>query len=153
MGRIYTVSTGLQAVTAAQDLITLTLPNDLIVQVHWWKIGQSSDAGDAESEQLLAILHRTAAAGSGGSSITPKAMNTGDVASSVTAARNNTTQSTLTDQLDDGNFNVMAGISEIYTPETRPIVSPSKIIVLELAKAPADSINVSATLCFEEIGG
>lgn len=153
MGRMYTVTTGPLAATAAKDMLTLAAPADLIVAVHWWQITNSSDAGDAESEQLRAILSRVAAAGSGGSSVTPVKLSEGDVASSVTCTKTNTTQAATPSTIDARSFNVMAGVEVIYTPESRPIISPSKIAVLSLETVPADSITLEAIICFEEIGG
>jgi hypothetical protein len=41
----------------------------------------------------------------------------------------------------------------VWTPETRPILSPSRRLTVELVNAPADSITMSGTILFEEIGG
>ena len=116
-------------------------------------ISQSSDAGDAASEQLNILVHRGSTDGSGGSTVTPAPMQVGDAAFGGTVAANNTTQSTEGTQLHSEAFNVMAGCSVWWTPETRPVISPSGRLVIELQTAPADSLTMSGTVYFEEVGG
>lgn len=153
MGRIYTATFEQIAVTAIQDLFELVAPSDAIVKIHGFEFSQSTDAGDSESEQLTILEHRGTATGSGGASVTPSPLNVGDAAFGGTVEANNTTQSVEGTILGSYDFNVMAGIEKIYTPETMPVISPSGLYILELQVAPADSITMDGKITFEEIGG
>lgn len=153
MGRMYSATFEQVAVTAVQDLFELVAPADLVVAVHGLVLSQSTDAGDTESEQLNILIHRGSTSGSAGSTVTPAPLAVGDVASSVTVEANNTTQGTEGTIIHAENFNVMAGLAIWWTPETRPLISPSGRLIVELQTAPADSITMSGTIYFEEIGG
>lgn len=158
MGRLYTIVFDSVAVTAAQDLFEVLCPADAIMVLHSIEISQSSDAGDAESEQLLFTLARVTGSptsGSGGSSATPAILEGGSAAAGITAEVNNTTQISGGSSTDLAVWarNVMEGLSVWFTPETRPIFSPSTYAVLSLDASPSDSLTMSGTLVVEEIGG
>lgn len=153
MGRIYSATFEQVAVSAAQDLFEINAPSDAIVAVHAVSISQSSDAGDVEAEQLNLLIHRGSTSGSGGSSLTARPLQTGDAAFGGTIEANNTTQSTEGVILHSESFSVVAGTSIIWTPELRPIISPSGRLIVELQTTPADALTMSGTIYFEEIGG
>lgn len=153
MGRMYSVTFEEVSVSAAQDLFEIVAPSDGIVTIHALEISQSSDAGDSESEQLNLLIHRGSTSGSGGSTPTPAPMNIGDPAFGGTVEANNTSQSTEGTILHSACFNVMAGYQYIWTPESRPVLSPSGRINVELQTAPADALTMSGTVYFEEMGG
>lgn len=156
MGRIYTAQFTDVAVTAIQDLFEIVAPADAIVAIHDFHISQRTDVGDA-AEEILPVQwssgHTTS--GSGGSSPAAVPIELGDAAFGGTVEANNTTQAV------DGtivvhrtwNWNIRMGLDVIFTPETRPILSPSRCGCLELPVAPADSITCSGHITFEEIGG
>jgi len=152
-GLIYTATFEEVAVTSAQDFFEIVAPSDAVVVVHSFEISQSSDAGDAESEQLSLLLHRGSTSGSGGSAVTARPMQVGFPAAGSTVETNNTTQGAEGDILWSGSFNVLAGYEKIYTPEMRPVLSPGGRIILELQTAPADELTMSGVITFEEIGG
>ena len=153
-GRIYTGIFEEVAVTAIQDFFELIGPADSALLIHEWGIYQSSDAGDAASEMLQILCHRGTATGSGGTSETPVPKNVGDAAFGGTMEVNNTSQSAEGAHIGGTyTFNIMAGIQQIYTPETRPVISPSGLFIIESQIAPADSLTMSGYLTFEEIGG
>lgn len=141
------------AVTAAQDLFQYVAPSDAVGVIHSIYITQSSDAGDSESEQLNVLYHRGGTNGSGGTTVTPAPLQLGASAAGGTVEANNTTQSTEGVLIHSSSFNVMAGYQDIRTPETRIYVSPSDIFNIELQTTPADSLTVTITVVFEEIGG
>ena len=153
MGRIYTATFEEVAVSAAQDLFEVIAPSNGVVVVHGLMLTQSSDAGDAQSEQLNILIHRGTATGTGGTSVTPRTLDVGDSAFGGTCEANNTTQSVEGAFIHAENFNVMAGLAIWWTPETRPVLSPSGLFIVELQTTPADSLTMSGTLYFEEIGG
>lgn len=153
MGRMYSASFEEVAVTVVQDLFEINAPADSVVSVHSLSISQSSDAGDSQSEQLNVLIHRGSTSGSGGSTPTASPLEVGDAAFGGTVEANNTTQSTEGTILHSQCFNVMAGLEIVWTPETRPKISPSGRLIIELQTVPADSLTMSGTVYFEEIGG
>ena len=153
MGLMYSAVFEEVAVTAVQDLFEIVAASDAVVIIHGIWLSQSSDAGDSESEQLNVLIHRGSTSGSGGSTPTPRPLEVGFPAAGSTVEANNTTQSTEGNQIFADSFNVMAGWQWIPTPEMRPVLSPSGRLIVELQTAPADSLTMSGTLIFEEIGG
>lgn len=156
MGRIYTVQFNGVAATAQQDFFEVVAPADSVVLVHEIGLSQSTEVGDAQEEGLSVLLKSgSTTSGSGGSAATPVPKELGDAAFGGTAEVNNTTKAA------DGtivthyawNWNVRAPFVQIFTPETRPVLSPSRRGTVELATTPADSITVSGYMVIEEIGG
>lgn len=160
MGRMYVAVFKAIAITALQDLFEIAAPADAIVVIHEWELGQTTEVGDAQEEQLLVTCNRgigTVTSGSGGATVTPHPVEDGQAAFGGTVERNNTTimavgTGTL-EELDAFVWNVRIGLPKTYTPETRPVISPSNRWTLELETAPADSITVTGRVVFEEIGG
>lgn len=158
MGRKYVINFASQAETAAFDALEITVPSDAVMVLHEVRITQSSDAGDAESEQLLFTLKRGigATSGSGGASVTPQKLETGDAAAGITAEHTNTTQATagggsLTTLLTEAE-NVHMGWLHAPPPNRCFVFSPSEIAVVSV-DAPADSLTFSGYAIVEEIGG
>lgn len=160
MGRMYTAVAKAVAVTAAQDIFEIAGPTDAITIVHAWYLSQTTETGDAAEEMLQITTNRGVGAvtsGSGGSTVTPQPIADGDPAYGGTVERNNTTimaaGSGTIEELEACAWNVRVPFAQIYTPETRPIISPGNRWTLELESTPADSITITATVVFEEIGG
>lgn len=141
------------AVTAAQDLFEINAAADSIVVLHSFEISQSSDAGDAADEQLALLVHQGSTSGSGGSTPTARPFELGDAAFGGTVETNNTTQSTEGNQLYAAAFNIRNGFIYLPPPEQQIKISPSDRLIVELQTAPADSLTMSGTAVFEEIGG
>lgn len=160
MGRFYTAIFKGIAVTAAQDLFENLAPADAVVVVHEWELMQETEVSDAQEEQLRITTNRgvgSVTSGSGGASVTPQPIHDGDAAYGGTVERNNTTimavgTGTL-EELEVFGWNVRQSLRQIYTPETRPVISPGNRWTLELETAPGDSITMSGRMVFEEIGG
>jgi len=153
MGRMYSASFEKVAVSAAQDLFEIVAPADSVVVLHSLHLGQSSDAGDAMAEMLNILITRATGSGSGGSSPTPTPLNKGDAAFGGTVEANNTTPGAEGVFVHACTFNVQGGLDVVWTPETRPVISPSERICVNLQDAPADALTMNGTLYFEEIGG
>jgi hypothetical protein len=156
MGRIYTAQFTDVAVTAVQDLFELVAPSDAIVVVHDLHISQKSDVGDS-AEEILNIQFTSGhtSSGSGGSAVTPVSQEFGDPAFGGTCEVNNTTQAasgTIVTHYS-WDWNIRGPFDKVWTPETRPILSPSRRACVELPVQPADSITMSGSITFEEIGG
>lgn len=153
MGRMYFAGAINVAMSAAMDLVTISAPSDAIVVVHQIEIAQTSEEGDDQDEQLQVLVHRTSAVGSGGSTTTPRPYEVGMPAFGGTVRITDTTQATPSEILLASAWNVRAGWVWVPTPECRPVLSPSGILVVESGLAPADSVTVTCGVIFEEIGG
>lgn len=160
MGMRYSASFSAVAVSAAQDLFELLAPADACIAIHSIRLGQSSDFGDAQAEGLEVTLKRATGSytsGSGGTSPSKNALESGFSAAGATVEANNTTQAavgtgTLTKFMHD-TFNIQIGWLYQPVPEERIILSPSQALILSLDSAPADAITMSGTIVWEEIGG
>jgi hypothetical protein len=161
MGRMYRATFKEIAVTAAQDLFEVGSPADAIVVIHRWTISQKTEVGDAAEEMLTLTTNRgvgSVTSGSGGASVTPQPVEDGNPAFGGTVERNNTTilavgTGTLETDLEVYEWNIRVPMEHVYTPEERPVLSPSTFWTLECETAPADSVTMSGTVVFEEIGG
>ena len=160
MGRMYTIPFDSFNSTTADDFFEILVPSDSIMILHEIKVTQSSDAGDAESEQIEFTIKRgvgSITSGSGGASQTPVKMQTGDAAAGITAEVKNTTQASagtgsLT-TLMTINENIHAGLHYLPTPECRLVFSPSEYCIVSITTAPADSLTFDGYAIVEEIGG
>ncbi len=155
MARIYTAQFTDVAVTALQDLFEIVAPADSIVVIHDVHFSQKTDVGDA-AEEILNIQftsgHTTS--GSGGSSVTPVPAELQDSAFGGTCEANNTTQASAGTIVThySWNWNIRVGFDKVWTPETRPVIAPSRRACFELTANPADSITMSGSVTFAEIG-
>jgi len=154
MTRVYSV-TNATTVSDIIDIVEIRNGASHISIIHSFLFGQSSDAGDAESEQLAINIFRPTAAGSSGSAahniISHKS---GDVAARSEIASYSGGGATVAGSpvLID-SFNVMAGAFHKFTPEERITVAPNSSLVFALATVPNDVISTNFTLTWEEIGG
>lgn len=156
MPRIYTAQFTDVAVTAIQDLFELVAPADAIVKLHDIHLSQKTDVGDAAEEILnIQLTSGHTVSGSGGSSPAAVPMELGDAAFGGTVEANNTTQANTGTIVThySWDWNIRGPFDKIFTPETRPVLSPSRRMCIELPAAPADSITMSGSITFEEIGG
>lgn len=159
MSGLYVVTFSSVAVTAQQDFFEIPAPSTRILVIHSVELTQSTDVGDAASEGL-AILHKRgvgSTSGSGGTAtITPTKLETGNATSVVgaNAETNNTTKMTggTITTLHSSNWIIQQPYLYLPTPEMRHIIAPSEKYTVELATTPADSITMSGTIVFEEIG-
>lgn len=160
MGKLYTVTFTGVAVTAQQDFFEITAATSRLLLVHAVELAQSTEVGDAAEEGLSIIMKRGTSlttSGSGGSSATPAPLEVNQGAAGSTAEVNNTTKLAVgtgaITTLIATNWNIRSSpMSWIFTPELRPVVSPGERFAVELATTPADSVTVSGTLWFEELG-
>lgn len=158
MGRIYSAQVSAVAVTAAQDIFEITPAAGKAVVIHGWSLLQTTDVGDAAEEVLRIETVRGvgATSGSGGSVPTSQPLVDTDTAAGVTVEANNTTRMTVgLEVLEQYGWNVRIPWVHWYTPELRPAVraaaTPDRW-TLSLPAAPVDSITVSATVWYEELG-
>lgn len=160
MSRFYTTKFSAVAVSAAQDLFEILAPALGAIIIHNWEVFQTSDVGDAAEEILRITVTRGDGAvttGSGGSTHTPQPVDNGVGVSGAVVEINNTTRmaagSGVLDELEEHGWNVRSPLKEIYTPELRPVITPTDRWTLSLPDAPADSLTMSGYITYEEIGG
>lgn len=160
-GPIFTAVFEGVAVTAAQDLFSLLTDATSRIALCRVEIGQYSDVGDAASE-ILPIRFRTGAtvAGSVGTAVTPRNTAPWSRLSTVTVRANDTTQAgtgTIVTRYASV-WNVQAGF--VYAPkwdartgyDERIRVDISTRLVIDSPGAPADSLTMSGTVWFQELG-
>lgn len=157
-GRIYKARFRDIAVTALQDFWELLAATGKPCLIHYLRLNQTSDLGDAAEEQLVFDIVRgvgSVTSGSGGSSNTPEPTNNNWAAAGATLERNNTTRlaagSGSLETIETVGWNIRVPEPLIWTPETRDPILPGEYWSFGLPAAPADSLTVSSTLCFEEL--
>lgn len=148
-GRMYAV-VGQFSSAAAIDLVEITTPATGMAIIHKIIVTQTTEAGDAQSEQIDIMIHR-GTTGSGGSAATPAPLSLGHAASGVSAEVGNTTQGADGTIVHREAVNVMAGFYYAPTPEERIVVPPSDTLIVSQESTPADSITYDVTLIFEEL--
>jgi hypothetical protein len=156
MGRLYTANFKAVAATVQQDFFELLAGTNKPIKVHAWQLAQSTEIGDAMEEGLVVACKRGVGSttGSGGTAPTATPVSVDDTAAGATVEVNNTTKmsaGTIT-VLEAHVWNVRVPYMMVYTPEMRPYIKPGDRWTLELETTPADSITLSGTIWFEELG-
>jgi hypothetical protein len=150
----YTVTFDNVSVAAAQDLFEVVAGTGRPLRIHALFYGQSSDAGDAQAENLRVRLVRGYTT-SGFSGTTPSLapLRPGSAAAGFTAEVNNLSVATGGPALivHADTWNVAAGFTYVPTPECRPEVASGERFVVNLPAAPADPLTMSGTLYVEEL--
>lgn len=152
-GRIYTVPISAVAFTVQVDAFELTPADDKPVEIVGLMLGQSTDFGDAQDEQLtITIIRGFTASGSGGSTPTPGPVDQNDTAAGFTAETMNTTVATTgtSVKLHEDVFNVRAGYANWWPIGTEPKASQANTTLLVRISVPADSLTLSGTLYVRE---
>lgn len=150
MGRIYSADFTEVAVTAQQDLFQIEAITTPAI-IHAVFLSQTSDVGDAAAEGLSIIIQRVTDAVT--NDIAEVALDGGDAAANANLAINETTELvTGASIIHSEAWNIAMPFVYLPTPELRPVVQIGNAIVVNLNTTPADSITMSGTLYFEEIG-
>lgn len=154
IGQVFTVPLSAVAVSAAQDVFEIATTAETKVRIREIRLGQYSDAGDAQAELLSVLIMRGhTTTGSGGTTPTPVNVSASTVAATSTVKANNTTVATggspVTIYADA--WNVQAGWWYAPAEAEMPIVDVSSRVVVRIT-APVDAITFNATVVFEELG-
>ena len=150
MGRMYSASFAEVAVTAQQDLFQIeavTVP----AIIHAVYLSQSTDVGDAAAESLSILIRRVTDALT---NVTAEAqLDTGDAAALADLNVNDTTELvTGAANVHAEAWNIAMPFVYLPPPELRIVVPVGDVVVVNLNTTPADSITMSGTMYFEEIG-
>lgn len=153
---IYTATFAGVAVAAAQDAFEIVAPANSRVALREVRLGQYSDAGDAQAEMLSVTLERGyTTSGSGGAAVTPANLmgHAGAAAAATAVERNNTTVASggSPATLIADSWNVQRGWRYCPPPAERIVLEKSQRAVVRIT-APADAITLNGTLVFEELG-
>ena len=154
MGRMYVAPLSALSVAVIAELWAITAPADSAVLLHEVVITQDTSE---TSEQLPVQIFRTATDQSAkGTGVTPAPLAAGDAAFGGTVRRYIVTAdtfATVTTLLFRQSQNVLGGWHWLFTPETRPVISPSTHLIIKLDTAPTAALPISGYVVFEEIGG
>ena len=119
--------------------------------IHEITISQSSDVGDAAAEALLIRLKKVTDVIT--DAITEVKFDEGDSAANANLNVNQTSQKIASAEVLRSEVrNIALPFTYLPTPEMRPVISIDDSFIVDLAIAPNDSITISGTLVFEEIG-
>ncbi len=150
MGRRYSCSFTEVAVTAQQDLFQIEA-NTVPARILGVFLSQSSDVGDTESEALSILIRRVTDAVT--NDVAEVNIDGGNSAANADLAVNETTELvTGAATIHSEAWNILTPFVYLPTPELAPIVEVGNAIVVNLNTTPADSLTMSGTLYFEEIG-
>lgn len=143
------------------DLLSIQPADDKPCKLVGWIIGQSSEVGDAQEENLrITLRHMTATVtiGSGGSSVTPVANRPGTneiVAAGFTARCNDTTVSTTSGTstvMEELGWNLRSSPWERWIPEElRPVTIQGEVLIVRLESTLADDATFEMTFFVEEV--
>jgi len=152
IGRLYTVSVGSQAQTAAKTLIEIASAADSVTLVERLWINQTSFD---TSENLGTKTQRITTTGTGTATV-PEPLQAGDAAFGGVVETNSTVEPTYTagTEILENGFNVLSGY--LWTPANDDeiiAISPSALVGMNLDVAPSASMNFSYGCTLREIGG
>ncbi len=157
MSRFYYAPFDCTTVTAAQGLWEVRPATDDPIRIWAFEIGNLTEVGDAEEEQLeLNLIRRTGSptSGTGGAAVTEVPAVQDDVATTATVRENDTTEASA------GTAQVMlkipwnVRIPYIWSaPHERAAiqVKDNDLIVLDLITVPADTLNIAGWVLYEEV--
>lgn len=154
IGRMYTIIIpGTASPAAAFDLFELVPATAKPIRIRRVRIAQSSEPTTEEEQLAISIIRAHSTSGSGGASVTPQPLNSGDPASGATCERMNTTVATGGSPVTilEDVWNTRTGYDMPFAPEECPeAVNGERIVVT--SSAPADAVTIRGTLWFEELG-
>ena len=150
MGRLYSFSFSEVAVSAQQDLFQIeaqTVPAKLVAVY----LSQSTEVGDSAEEGLSILIRRVTDDVT--NDVAEVKIDGGDGAALADLAINETTELTTGAEIVHTEaWNVRMPFIYLPPPELRPVIQIGNAIVVNLNTTPADSITMSGTCYFEELG-
>lgn len=160
MGRIYAVPYQGTITNAGgdSDLLEILPADDKPCKLRGWTIGQTSEVGDAAEEGVRISVIRlpaTVTSGSGGSAVTPVALDSADASAGFAAECNNTTVATTSSSaviLHEFAWNERASPWDFWFPDERfcPKVKQGEGLVVRLQTTIADDMSGCVTFWVEE---
>lgn len=160
MGRIYAVPYQGTIANAGgdTDLLEILPATNKPCKLRGLSLAQTSEVGDAAEEGLRISIIRlpaTVTSGSGGSSVTPVPMDSGDAAAGFTAEAGNTTVATTSSTaviIEELGWNVRNSPYEHWYPDDRfcPKAKNGEALLVRMQTTPADDFSGCFTFWVEE---
>ena len=148
--RVYSATTEIAAVAAAQTVLTVAAPTDAVVVILRAYLDQLTLVA---SEMFRVHLQKASAAGTG-TAVIPEPHEEGDALFGGTVLEDHSVEPTFTGiPYENEQFNVLNGWVWVPMPEERIYLSPGEIAGLRLDNAPSGATVIAAGLVFGEIGG
>jgi hypothetical protein len=159
MPRIYEVTFENVAVSAAQDLVGLTIAAGVrTCKIKRMRVGSTDTS--IPTAQMLQIRARLASAtysvGSAGSAQTPRPVDIGDAAATFTARSNDTTKGTTSGAftiVEETGCHIYAGYDFSYPQGREPVFGGAEGFVFELLSTVSGTVHLSGGVTVEETGG
>lgn len=147
------------AFTAAIDVFELLAASGKPLVLISFEIGQPTEIGDTQEEQLLLIMKRASGSftsGSGGGTSTARPLTPNDTAAGATIETGNTTQVAVGSgalvTLAEFQWNLRSTLLHLPVPEERVTLAAGEALTLGLSGSPADSIGgIHGRLVFAEL--
>jgi hypothetical protein len=147
---MYSLSFADEAITTAVDFFQIE-PVSAAVCLHACYISQTLDVGDAAAENLVIQIRRVTDAVTDADTANPLEIDTaGNTADCVITATALATSPTL---LHAEAWNIALPWVWLPPPELRIWGEIANTLTIGFKSAPADSLTMSGTLYFEEVGG
>jgi hypothetical protein len=151
---LYTVEFENIAVTASQDLFSITAADDKPIEIVGMMFSQSTDLGDAAEEILrIQVIRGHATVGSGGAAVTPRPTKPNDAAAGFTCRRNDTTPASAGTAVNlfSDYMNIRTGMVHWFPDECALATDQTAaLLAVRLLAAPTDSLNMAGTLFVRE---
>lgn len=161
MSRIYAVPyTGtLTNAGGDADLLEVLPADDKPCRLRGWILGQTSEVGDAAEENIRLSVIRlpaTVTSGSGGSAVTPVALDSADAAAGFAAECNNTTVATTSSSaviVMELAWNERATPWEFWFPDERfcPVAKQGEALLVRNQTTIADDLTLAMVFFIEEL--
>ena len=151
MGRMYTLSLDAGAITTAIDLFQIETLTEQPVIIHSVEFGQTTDYGDTAAEGLR-ILFRNRITAAVTNSVPEVAIDVGDAAFGGNTNANATVITTGNVIVHASAWNIQIPFLWVPPPNGQHLVRGTDAFTVHLADAPTDSITISGTVVFEEMG-
>lgn len=157
MGRMYSAPIVAAAHTAQICYVEFLAAAEKPCLIHAFELGQATEIGDAQEEQLTVAIKRITGAptsGSGGTVVDGQPLVPNDAADAATIETGNTTKLTGGTSVELARFvwNVRSPYLWMPPPEGRIVIAGGTRIVIEETTTPADSITGPfGWILFEEL--
>lgn len=150
--RVYTAGFNGVSVSAVQDIFSLS-SGAKAIEIHYVKLGQITQTSIGGLRLRLRRLPATFTQGSGGSVVTPAPLITSDVAATVVAHVNDTTQATSTGTIVDmpDAWDLPFGYLWMPPEVDRPLIGPSGGFILSLDTVPGTALVANGHIAFAEL--
>ena len=155
-GRRYRAPINIGSTSAQVDIFELLAGTNTPLALTGFTLGQTSEVGDAQEEQLALVLkYVTGSPTSGsGTGVTIQRVMPGDAATSATLKAGSTTKLTggTSAELERFAWNVRQDFQVIWIPEMWQVCAGGNRLVLELVTTPADAIaGIVGSVHFAEL--